>query len=896
MAGEESEEDLGHDHTELLRRKCRLCGDDVGERNYPCLSYKEGFSKVFGIELDLDAPSIHPPEVCHKCRCIFDRYAKAPCKDKFQTYATPYLFEAHSESCQICYDKTTVEHNYTVQKRGKKRGRKRKVSRHAGPGRGGKKPAEDDNKGMAESDIQTDKAEVTEASTHTDTDNRGMAESDIRTDKAEVTEASTQTDTGVCGYVVHPLQPNLGVPIPVLCQIVTKAASSQRQAILQDIKNIGGLYRKPEALVKADPIRYFSDRNAVCQSFVNGLVDDKKTTVASKVMTLEQLYHLASPVLVAPFSFSRNLLTYAITNSKLVVDMLGKVSPGGMFDTVKSYLQNIATKPLPFPEGDCEVAIDNDQKLKKQWSVRAQGKMTCSVVTSVCQVQHSDKMELQGREDLSPATWGKYLEKARGDEETKERLTNSVKVCTRSSDIHRAEVRKLIHSRLNKVLNEQKLEDGKYVDYIDKQVAEAERSKNMKRCAHCGTEVPKTKRICANQACRGNFKEIEEAATGRQVFGTMLLQPVKKYSYRPKEIQISVQNDKTTTVEDITIVTYEEYADIPTFHPASPPPITMSDPVFVNPNSASAMRKVLRHVGKTANIVRYADESQTNTRSWLIVAMDGLPLGITRTVIAETMYCTECKRSCDSSKLFENHMSVEHPHQRIPPCREFDWVILRVGKLHLEMNALKAYVDLNWNVWFSALAHEMGFKSEGAQRVAKNCADHHKSMQMLQIAIKGCTDELVLLYVQEKLERGGERHHLSRRLYMHMATTSRRPQLPLPTTTNQSVWSGHSKLSNGDKAQQHGICSSWYGTFLTSVQWKKPSKVPGHRHAGVNGQGNVSIRPSRLHGEDRFCQQCGQVRRGGDGCQAGGEEQGFQGMAQGCTTRRRLDKGVPKLG
>ncbi|XP_066299860.1 uncharacterized protein [Branchiostoma lanceolatum] len=76
------------------------------------------------------------------------------------------------------------------------------------------------------------------------------------------------------------------------------------------------------------------------------------------------------------------------------------------------------------------------------------------------------------------------------------------------------------------------------------------------------------------------------------------------------------------------------------------------------------------------------------------------------------------------------------------------------------MNALKAFVDLNWDVWFAALAEEMDFKSEGAQRVAKSCADHHKSMQLLQIAIKGLTDELLVPYVREKL-RTGEQQSLS---------------------------------------------------------------------------------------------------------------------------------------
>ncbi|KAI8487298.1 hypothetical protein Bbelb_350960 [Branchiostoma belcheri] len=48
--------------------------------------------------------------------------------------------------------------------------------------------------------------------------------------------------------------------------------------------------------------------------------------------------------------------------------------------------------------------------------------------------------------------------------------------------------------------------------------------------------------------------------------------------------------------------------------------------------------------------------------------------------------------------------------------------------------------------------HEMGLKSESVQHVARNCADHHKTMEMIQIAIKGSTDEMLVPYVREKLE------------------------------------------------------------------------------------------------------------------------------------------------
>ncbi|XP_035690584.1 uncharacterized protein LOC118425675 [Branchiostoma floridae] len=569
-------------------------------------------------------------------------------------------------------------------------------------------------------------------------------------------DMGTQTDESVCGYIIDGNKPNVSdMPLTVLCKVVKAAAQGQRQSILEDSKTISELHKEPQTLSDLDPKTYYSNRNCVCTSFVDGLAD-KKTSTASKVMTLEQIYHIVSPVLVAPFTFTRNLLCYVATNSKLVVNMLGKISSGGMIDTVKSYLDTIAVNPLPFPNGDCEVAIDNDQKLKKQWSVRAKGKMTCSVVTSVCQVEHGPEMDMQGRDDLSPASWGKYIEEAQKDKNVAARLEASLSPSERTNKVHLAEVRKFLHQRLGKVANEQVLQGDHYEDYVDARVADMEKKKEFKNCAACGLELAKTKRICANPRCLANLKEAEEAAAGKDLFGTMILAPVKRYTYRQKETEVDfvIDNEHTVSVKkDTTVVSREEHEDIPSSHPHIPPPITMSDPVFVNPNSASAMRKVLRHVGKTANIARYHDNSPC-TRKWLVVAMDGLPLGITRNIINNTMYCSSCKVSFESLQLFKTHVEETHEGETIPEVREFDWVILRVGKLHLEMNALKAFVDLNWDVWFAALAEEMGFKSEGAQRVAKSCADHHKSMELLQIAIKGTTDELLLPYVREKLKSG----------------------------------------------------------------------------------------------------------------------------------------------
>ncbi|XP_078607650.1 uncharacterized protein LOC144879762 isoform X1 [Branchiostoma floridae x Branchiostoma japonicum] len=789
-----------NDHLSQLTKLCRLCGSQA-ERQKCCTKYSSEFLKIFGIDLSADIATIHPTSICHKCRCLFDRYKREQNPENFETHTKPYTFKQHDDSCNICF-RQTGDHSYHSQQQ---RGRKRKKTGIAGPGRGKKRERDVENLAVNTSTSQattstqtnTTKAEIQEkerdvenpavntstsqATTRTQT-NATKAEIGTQTDSSQcgyvidadepdashiplpilcklvksAAQSQRQTDSSQCGYVIDADEPDAShIPLPILCKLVKSAAQSQRHPIREDISTVTELHKDPLTLTNIDHESYYSNRNSLCTSFVDGLTD-KKTTVASKVITLEQMYHLVSPVFVAPFTFARNLLCYAITNSKLAVNMLGKVSPGGMIETVKSYMETMADKPLQFPRGDCEVAIDNDQKLKKQWSVRAHGKMTCSVLTSVCQVEHDTQMNVQSRADLAPASWGNYIKEAQEDEQVADRLKASLKPSKRSGDIHRTELRKMIHERLSKVANQQQFQDGQYVDHVDACVTEKEKKKDWKQCCRCGEEVPKTKRLCPNEKCRVNLKEAEDAANRKDVYGTMVLAPIRKYSYRPKETEISfdVDSDQTTLIKkDTTVITTEEYASVPSGHPDIPPPITMSDPVFVNPNSASSMRKVLRHIGKISNIGRYNDESPSS-RKWMIVAMDGLPLGITRSVINDTIYCSSCKSSFLSMELFTGHVKESHAAEDIPAVREFDWVVLRVGKLHLEMNAVKSFVELNWEVWFSALAEEMGFRSEGAQRVAKNCADHHKSMQLLEIAIKGTTDEMLVPYVREKLQKG----------------------------------------------------------------------------------------------------------------------------------------------
>ena len=45
------------------------------------------------------------------------------------------------------------------------------------------------------------------------------------------------------------------------------------------------------------------------------------------------------------------------------------------------------------------------------------------------------------------------------------------------------------------------------------------------------------------------------------------------------------------------------------------------------------------------------------------------------------------------------HCTKNHQGQRYKAVPEFDWVVLRIGKLHLEMNMARHFIDLNWDIF-----------------------------------------------------------------------------------------------------------------------------------------------------------------------------------------------------
>ena len=184
-----------------------------------------------------------------------------------------------------------------------------------------------------------------------------------------------------------------------MLQLVETIFSVEREYMKDD--DIDLSYKKIGDLLSITPENWLSSRNIVLNSTVNGLSDDK-TKPVKKVMALDHMYSLVKSSFISPFMFGSNLVMYSIAQSKMAVNIYGKLHPGGQYTTMKSWVDGLTMEIPTMPEGDILTAIDNDQVLMKKWTVRKDNRAQISILTSVCSVEVTTGGVLQRDESLSP--------------------------------------------------------------------------------------------------------------------------------------------------------------------------------------------------------------------------------------------------------------------------------------------------------------------------------------------------------------------------------------------------------------------------------------------------------------------------------------------------------------
>jgi len=149
-----------------------------------------------------------------------------------------------------------------------------------------------------------------------------------------------------------------------------------------DCQSLAQIYKDLDIFQNFRPEEWFVRRNPIVKAVVDGLASPEKNYF-HRCLALEHLNNLHGMSFVGPCSFMANINLLAIRNSKLTVDMFGKVLLGRSYSTLKVWTRDLSSEPMEFPNEDCMVAIDNDQIVERKWKVRVGQKVRVSVVTSV---------------------------------------------------------------------------------------------------------------------------------------------------------------------------------------------------------------------------------------------------------------------------------------------------------------------------------------------------------------------------------------------------------------------------------------------------------------------------------------------------------------------------------
>src|SRR6266498_3292724 len=217
---------------------------------------------------------------------------------------------------------------------------------------------------------------------------------------------------------------------------------------------------------------------------------------------------------------------------------------------------------------------------------------------------------------------------------------------------------------LSIILEEFCIEKNQEENTIDELVHNQSQTGYKKKCSVCQTSnIDNKKRVCST--CCNKLPTLAEINQQSNELPKIINNTEKLLIIHPHTFKGSSKSRSVPESEDT-------------------PQIFVPDPVGINPNSIANVRKVLEHIEEISGI-------KDGSRKWIVVTCDGIPY---------------------------------HHIQKIK--KDFPWLILILGILHEEMNMLKAFVELNWDIDIKEFAQYQGYRTENQLQFFKKCSDYHK--------------------------------------------------------------------------------------------------------------------------------------------------------------------------
>ena len=306
-------------------------------------------------------------------------------------------------------------------------------------------------------------------------------------------------------------------------------------------------------LLASRPDEYIRELNPVITNLLLGMANVKSDEqvkpeyeVSQKrnsdiCLAAETVIELVSPSIL-PYHFREFVLLYTLTKSRLAVLMLSSSGPFGSYQSVKSWLHDIAKdNDGPALEGDVLAVFDNNQIMQRRWQITQNNVVKSSVITMLM-FFHMDKNGLlQKREDLKPINWfGKQV----NEEEIKYIDQDAIIVQTKFEHLYI-----WLDGIIKEVAAEQVRSGEAWVDEIDDVVKENEWKRDYKMCRTCEfREVPKRARLCPR--CRSAPAGIP----GNEPSVPIVTAQSASAKTAAKEVRVTVSqmesNDFTLTYED----------------------------------------------------------------------------------------------------------------------------------------------------------------------------------------------------------------------------------------------------------------------------------------------------------------------------------------------------------
>lgn len=562
------------------------------------------------------------------------------------------------------------------------------------------------------------------------------------------------------------------------CQLPTLAFNvslTQKEDLLSDCEVVAKQYTDIQSLKNLSITSWLKDRNPVVLAFLEGItgskIDDMTESETANIhrlcQTLESLYQMRHSRLVAPFSFLMTLLVYNQTSSRSAIDTISSCIPGGGYTTIQNWIKTMPVSPPKCPKGIVMNTFDNEQVVVYKKGLKPGNTASSSVITSKIFVSLDSQSDLQNNAKMKPRNWftinhfDEYMSQVQKQkkltsescqqqrqkflENVEEMRDQSGQFVEALEDAHTVQLDMFLSMAMDHVYGKQKLFHGSWQDNIDEDIHRSSRNEDIMICDGCGAENSKNKRKCDD--C-GSKEGMTNARKKRKI-ATNEPNVTQEENFIIKEIELknstcSKEHDEHEGADEYMPKGYQErFKHVKSGHKGKSE-VIVGEPVFQNPNSTEAVATVLRHIGKENGIKRYHGKS----RVWTFVCCDGRPHSLFQNIKENALVCRACGCKCPTPTEYQKHHMEKHPGMSQLAFKEFDWIYLRIGAGHLEMNVIRAFFELNWVPFLKKMCEILGFKTERAQAFAKTCKDHHLAWQLLLIFHTAATRELVLPYVR----------------------------------------------------------------------------------------------------------------------------------------------------